>query len=120
MTPDSSANLVRAVAVVIAFLIERISAIKLSIDKYVRVEPPTRPMDMIQCKDKTFRNVLEAHATKLQSHFGIPVTEEIFTQPKRHIHMYSRKRDVRRRLVTWYANCLLEGKCANELPDMAE
>ncbi|KAG6946924.1 hypothetical protein JG687_00016438 [Phytophthora cactorum] len=76
-------QLVQAVADAVGDLIEAVTSITLAINQDTRVVPPSRPVDIVPCEDKVFRDLLVPHRAKLQASFGIAAAKKIWNQRKR-------------------------------------
>ncbi|EGZ27846.1 hypothetical protein PHYSODRAFT_247614 [Phytophthora sojae] len=63
-----------------------------------REEPPTSPIEIIQCTDRAFRALLAAHSPKLKARFGATATTDIWNQRKQLAHYFNKKSEGRRRL----------------------
>ncbi|EGZ25986.1 hypothetical protein PHYSODRAFT_326934 [Phytophthora sojae] len=97
--PDQNdTELVGAVAEAITVFIETVSCIKLDINSDCREEPPTSPIEIIQCTDRAFRALLAAHSPKLKARFGATATTDIWNQRKQLAHCFNKKSECCRRL----------------------
>ncbi|EGZ23548.1 hypothetical protein PHYSODRAFT_254988 [Phytophthora sojae] len=72
--PMTQTELVGAVAEAITVFIKTVSCIKLDINSDCREEPPTSPIEIIQCTDRAFCALLAAHSPKLKARFGATAT----------------------------------------------
>ncbi|KAE8900468.1 hypothetical protein PF005_g12322 [Phytophthora fragariae] len=103
MTEDVNQNLswnelVQTFAEAVTVFIKSVSQIRLDIHKDVREEPPTRPIDVVRCSDKTYRALLVAQTAKLEARFGFTATQDIWNQRKCLIQCYTKKGDCRRKI----------------------
>ncbi|KAE9037846.1 hypothetical protein PR001_g8212 [Phytophthora rubi] len=75
---EQQQDLVNKVATALSGLIDRVTKIKIEISTEATERSPETPLEVMQCDDTAFRDLIECHKSRLATSYGITAPNDIW------------------------------------------